>query len=889
MNFACVSFKKKKDAATATTNPRANRYKLTFLENLMSLRSLPMLPAICALATSVLLGQSLAAMDYVWFEGETPSAQSGGLADQHMFNSPHAKLSGGRSLGGTSAADTWLEYTVEIPANGDYNLYPRKFWQHGPFKIRWDGKGEWFEVKNTPLLDTVQLNDHCINWTTAGSAKLSKGKHTLRVESLEAGKPFVIDCFVAVNAPFTPNGLLKPGEKFNLFSPGWWSFEPDADGFTPDALNLRGMNEAIAGEKGWVKVDKAGDFTDGAGKPLRFWAANTGVQNDHPFADVVSHAKHLAKRGINLVRFHSNLVPDGQSLTAKASPGTIDALQKLVAACKGQGIYTTWSPYWAGHGAPAETLLFWDENVQAAYKRWIKEALTAPNPYEAKKTPVGKDPALAIFQIQNEDSFFFWTTMAALKDERLAKLTVKYHAWRAKNKLPGTPDLDFKFWEMGNAKPEQQESMRFFAETQHAWNTEVARFLREDCGCKAVVNPGNWRTADQVHLLDLERWSYSANEVIGVNRYVGGVHVNPSKPERNGYAVDVGDLFTDISKTIDWEALATNARQVQGKAYIIPESTWVPPGTFSSEGPLLVAAYSALNGVDAFYWFALGGIGYDTTVNKWQAASPTVMGGWPAASFLFRKGLVKRGTPALIENRPLEDLWQLRAPLLAEEAGFDPNRDTQISPRSNVKSTIKPHAYLVGPVEVAYGADPAKSQVADLAKFIDETGKKVTSNTDELVMNYGTGLFTINAPAVQGATGFLAKAGTITLKTLTISAKNDYATVIAVALDEKPLAHSKKVLVQITTRNQPYGWKVSPSTFNHEKKDYDGFRIDDVGSAPWNVADADMTVTLGNSGLKKVTRLDENLYPTTTAVTTAKSATGLAITVPKNAMYLLVE
>lgn len=108
----------------------------------MPTRSLSMLPAICALATSVLLAQQLSAMDYVWFEGEAPSAQSGGLADEHMFNSPHEKLSGGHSLGGTSGADTWAEYTVEIPANGDYNLFVRKFWHHGPLKVRWDGKGE---------------------------------------------------------------------------------------------------------------------------------------------------------------------------------------------------------------------------------------------------------------------------------------------------------------------------------------------------------------------------------------------------------------------------------------------------------------------------------------------------------------------------------------------------------------------------------------------------------------------------------------------------------------------------------------------------------------------------------------------------------------------------
>ncbi len=842
--------------------------------------------------SSVLLAaaSALPAMDFVWWEGEAPSASSGELKTEHWFNSPHARLSGGKSIGGDSGAGNFLEYKIDVAKAGDYSFFARKFWQHGPFKYQWNGAGDWATVKDTALLDGVTLDQHCINWVPGGKVKLKAGANTLRIEALEAGKPFVFDCFVVVNAAFAPNGLLKPGEKFNKAEPGMWSFEPDLDEYLkPDALGLRALNEKVAGENGYLVVDKQGDLVDGKGKSVRIWAVNTGVQ-ERGLEDVVAHAKHLAKRGVNMARFHSALNPDGGSTEAGPRESTIDSLHKLVAGMKGEGIYTTWSPMWAGHsGAPKETLLFWDVKVQAAYKRWVKEALTRPNPYDAKKTPLAKDPALAIFQIQNEDSMFFWTTMNALKDDDLRRITTLYHAWRSKNKLAGTPELNFKFWELGNPNQDHKDTMRFFAELQRAWNTEVERFLREEVGCKALVNAGNWRTADQVRLLDLERWGYDANGVIGVNRYVGGVHVNPTEAHKNGYLVSVGDLFTDQSKTVDWEALATTARQVAGKAYIIPESTWVPPGSHHSEGPFLVAAYSALTGVDAYYWFALGQVGFDSTVNKWQAASPVVMGGWPAASYLFRKGLVQRGKPVVHEERSLEDLWNLRAPLLAEEAGFDPNRDAAISPKSNITSTIDPTAYLVGPVEVVFGGDPAKSAAVDLKTYVDKDAGKATSITKELVMDWKTGLCTLDAPSAAGATGFLAKAGTIKLKGLSITAKNDYATVLAVALDDKPLASSKKVLVQITTRNQPYGWKVSPATFEHEKKPYQGFRIDAVGEAPWNVTDTDLALTLPNKGLRTAVRLDENLYPTKDAVPVKAEAGGLTITPSKNTMYLLVQ
>ena len=849
----------------------------------MSLRLVPLLVSLVA---------CLPAMETVWWEGESPSAQSGELKSSHAFNSPHQLLSGGRSLGGQGVDGGVLEYTVDIPAAGDYRFFVRKFWHHGPFRFRWNGTGEWSEVRRTALIDTVKLDQHSISWTKAGVVKLAKGKATLRIEALEPGKAFVIDAFCLVDGAWSPSGTLKPGEKSGAKRAGWWAFEPGPDAYAEDALDLRRLNETVAGAKGWATVGKDGDLLTGDGKPLRLWAVNTSVMRDHDLADLALHAKHLAKRGVNMVRHHAHINAPRGSLEGPPNEDEIDALQRLVASMKREGIYTTFSPMWAAHnGAPDYTMLFWDAGTQAAYKRWVKEALTRPNPYDAAKTPVGKDPALAIFQIQNEDSLFFWTVTRALTGEKLTRITALYHDWRRTNGLAGTPPLNLKLWELDKAGPDLQQTMRFFAETQHAWNAEVERFLREDLGCKALVNAGNWKTANQVRLLDHERWSYDANAVIGVNRYVGGDHVNPTKPDRRGFAIDQGDFFTDQSKTKDFLDLATNARQVAGRAFIISESTWVPPGTHHAEAPFLIAAYSSLTGVDGYYWFHLGQIGWDSSLVKWQAASPVIMGGWPAAAFMHRSGLIKRGATVLHEERTLEDLWELRAPLLAEDAGFDPNRDSAISPRSSVKATVDPKLFLVGPVEVAFAGDPANTKLQDVKPFIDDAAGTITSNTREIVLDHKRGLCLLSAPAAQGATGFLGAAGTIALPTLGISAQNDYGAVLAVALDGKPLATSKRVLVQITTRNEPYGWKASPTRFTLDgktKKQADGFRIDAVGGFPWMIADNDMRLTLANPGLRSARILDENLYPTV-AVELKNDKGGVAFTAPSQAFYVLLE
>ena len=45
--------------------------------------------------------------------------------------------------------------------------------------------------------------------------------------------------------------------------------------------------------------------------------------------------------------------------------------------------------------------------MQEIYKAWVKQFLTTPDPYNG--TTLAQEPAVAIFEIQNEDSLFFWS------------------------------------------------------------------------------------------------------------------------------------------------------------------------------------------------------------------------------------------------------------------------------------------------------------------------------------------------------------------------------------------------------------------------------------------------------------------------------------------------
>ncbi len=189
-----------------------------------------------------------------------------------------------------------------------------------------------------------------------------------------------------------------------------WAFNPAPDKFAPNAvLDLSAMNEKVAGEKGFVKLSADGDgFLLGDGTPVRFWstlmemgntARMTSEQLDHTFA-------FLAKRGINMVRLFNRL-PIGEqgAKAAETERKLMDTTYRCVAAARKHGVYSIVCPYWARGDKTG--VLFFDPQLQAAYRDTVKKFYTTPNPYTG--IALKDDPAVAIIQIQNEDGMFFWT------------------------------------------------------------------------------------------------------------------------------------------------------------------------------------------------------------------------------------------------------------------------------------------------------------------------------------------------------------------------------------------------------------------------------------------------------------------------------------------------
>ena len=238
-----------------------------------------------------------------------------------------------------------------------------------------------------------------------------------------------------------------------------------------------------------------------------------------------------------------------------------------------------------------------------------------------------------------------------------------------------------------------------------------------------------------------------------------------------------------------------------------------------------------------------------------------ILGQFPGTALVFRKGYLREGQPVVEEHRPLRQIWERVPPVLAEDPGYDPNRDLGDTARRSVqKGSVDPLAFLVGPVKVRYDSDPAMTKVADLGHLIDHKGKVVRANTGQVRFDYGRGLCTIDAPQAQGVTGFLKTVGIVELSDVTIGSENAYATVLVVSLDGEALSGSRRVLVQVGTRARPTGWVERETTFTGDdgKQTIHGKQVVTTGRMPWAVEDTKVTLTVKSPVLRRATALDLN-------------------------------
>ena len=846
------------------------------------------LVALALAATAARAGAAPPAGDapaWLWWEAERPKATN--FPNRNPFAPADEKagqaLSGGGWLGAQKPATAlFIVYEVAVPKAGTFTLYARKFWRHGPFKWRFDDEPWRNTTTKVALLDDVPLTSTVrANWVELGKSELGAGKHTLRIEVDAGVEAVAFDCFVLTEGAFTPRGPLKTGVHQQSAPEGWFAFDPDSDHATrPAPLDLRFLNEAFSGENGVIQARGDSFVHEKTGTPVRFWAVNADHDIlDHDPATMNRFARRLARVGVNMVRLHGPLWRENE--LARIDDNKLIKIHALVAALKTEGIYLTLSTYFPLWMKPAGqpgfeglegdahpfALPFFNPHFQNLQKGWWKAALTRPN--AATGLSLAQDPTLAFIELVNEDGLLFWTfnPYQGIPEQQMAILEKQFGDW-LKQRYGGI-DKAFAAWGTGGIfarwfggmvkgddtvagrvgfmaldqivekkDKRAQDTAEFLAATQRTYFDRMYSYLKKDLGFRGAVSCSNWTTADPQILGPLDKVSNARCDFMDRHGHFAGPH------QRGDATVTLssGDRFNDAA-AVRFETGNPDAPgpsfnlpimdlAYNGKPSINSELNWVLPNRFRADMALLVAAYGALQGSDGFSFHTTRGADWTRRLDKFSVANPVVMGQFPAAALIFRKGLVRTAAPAVHLETTLANLHALN--------GID---------------AIDPLAYLVGRVEVNASERGGQSRVSDLRRFIDRSKSVVRSSTGELRWDYGQGVVTVDAPAAQGVTGFLARAGVIALGDIQVSSPLEYGTILVVAMDDLPIKTSRRLLIQVMSEDTNSGWS-APGT---------GMRaIAEVGGPPIIVKKlgGKLIVRRPDSTELKVTPLDFNGRPT---------------------------
>jgi hypothetical protein len=234
----------------------------------------------------------------------------------------------------------------------------------------------------------------------------------------------------------------------------------------PGELSAADLLDKPAGKNGPI-VCRDGHFYSGKNR-VRFWGVNIAFGGNFPtHAQADAVALRFARYGINAVRFHhmdNQPFPNGifaDSSLTKLSPEALDRLDYFIFVLKQHGIYADLNLHVSrnynhyhkpadGHDGPRVDKIvdLFDPELIAAQKQYATDLLTHVNAYTHAR--YADEPAVAIVEINNENSLFMWNadrTMMDLPPVYATELQRQWNKWLAAKYT--SRDALAKAWNVG--------------------------------------------------------------------------------------------------------------------------------------------------------------------------------------------------------------------------------------------------------------------------------------------------------------------------------------------------------------------------------------------------------------------------------------------------------
>jgi len=610
----------------------------------------------------------------------------------------------------------------------------------------------------------------------------------------------------------------------------WWPYtgvDPDARKGGP--LDAGFLSDGPAGSHGRVRA--AGEaFAYGDGRPVRFFGVNLVAScNFMSHAQADATAQLLSEMGVNITRMHHlEATWTDRNIFGRSAPGTraldaesMDRFDYLVAALQKRGIYQYFDLLVsrAALGAygvkdPASLGVGWKisgefaPDLLALETEFTAQFLGHRNAYTGRR--YAEDPGVAMLELVNEDSEFYRSADGefSARGAYAAELQGLFNAWLRK-RYAGRRELD-RAWapddaaQLGLAEDEDPaagtvrpirswqddswrslsparaaDELRFTYDLQSGYYADRVAELRS-LGYQGLVTGSNHWTPSPADLLAnarlgsyVDRHAYYAHPQGGWG-YSPAVRFDPSPMLRTEGLGIVGELA---------------ARRVKGLPYIATEWQCAAPNEYRADAVLDMAMACDLQGWSAVQFAFrhssladLTGFAGALDNNFDVANQPAMLALWPAAAILARRGdLSPAGAAA----------WCFLSPAEALKPG--------------AAYAAPGRAALMAECGVAFEAAPGVPAAAPQPQDGWSVGAGGAVRHDP-----ARGLLLIDTAGTQAVAGFSRGAQAATSR-LSVDLENEYAVVVATALDSADLATARRILLTAVDNAVNEGMTLAPS------------------------------------------------------------------------------
>lgn len=527
------------------------------------------------------------------------------------------------------------------------------------------------------------------------------------------------------------------------------------DDAAPSVANVSAWNDAPAGARGPVFAADGHLWQPDAGAPhsrrrMRFIGVNFSFAANFPAHDEAEKiAGHLAKLGINCVRFHHmdrDPAPKGlwQADLKTIDPAQLDRLDFFISRLKAHGIYANLNlhvsriypdfPTWTGMPLFHKGVDLFTPGMIALQKEFARTLLHHVNPYTG--TAYAQEPAVVFVEINNENGLVsrWWEkSLDEMPEFYAAELARQWAAWRRARNLPVDGDAIVRRRDYsGQSEERRREWVRFLWETERDYWREMQRYLKEDLGVRALV-------------IGTQLYSYSTlpiqaeMDVVDIHAY----WQHPEYPDKANRAIwTVGNesmVNHAEARTISDLAL----QRVAGKPLIVTEYNHSSPNTYGAEAFPIVAAYAALQDWDAFFVYSYSHGNQPWTEAKINGnfdiyAHSAKLATLPVAAALFRRGDVATPVDGHETSATAEQFLELTT-------RYGVNIGGQHFGASRFDALRRPQSLRLGEPAPVLTTPPRHSYAGPIA-----------SDTGELRWDARAphGVFTIDTPRTKAAIGF---------------------------------------------------------------------------------------------------------------------------------------